>query len=372
MTESSYPARISRLQALLRRKKIDALLISQPENRRYLSGYSARDHGITETAGLLLIPAHSQAWLLTDFRFQLQAEAEADFLKIALYSKGVLALLRELLPDLGIRDLGFESHYTLHSFAAKLQNFGKTGRQAVVRLTPTIDVVEKFRAMKDEGEIDKIRASVRVNEQVFEQIYPTLALGQTEREIAQHIESTMLRFDAEAPSFATIVATGSNSALPHAVPGKRAVAASQPMMIDMGLILNGYCSDMTRSLVIGKPDEQYLAIHRLVRRAQLAAMAAIRDGIAASAIDKIARDIIAGAGYGSAFGHSLGHGVGLAVHEEPRLSSQNDKKLRAGMVVTVEPGIYLSEWGGVRLENMVVVREDGYENLNKNSTWLDI
>jgi Xaa-Pro aminopeptidase len=182
----------------------------------------------------------------------------------------------------------------------------------------------------------------------------------------------MLDLGAQSPSFSTIVAVGPNSALPHAVPGSRVVEAGLPVMIDMGLILDGYCSDMTRTFVVGEPDDRYLAIHRLVRKAQLAAMAEIRAGVAAARVDKTARDIIAAAGYGPAFGHSLGHGVGLAVHEEPRLSSRNGKKLRAGMVVTVEPGIYIHGWGGIRLENMVVVREDGCELLNKNSTWLDL
>ena len=181
-----------------------------------------------------------------------------------------------------------------------------------------------------------------------------------------------MRLGAQSPSFATIVATGHNSALPHAVPKTTVITQEKPVMIDMGLILDGYCSDMTRTFMLGDPDEKFLAIHRVVRRAQLAAMAEIRAGVVAAKVDKIARDSIAKAGYGQAFGHSLGHGVGLAVHEEPRLSSRNNKKLQAGMVVTVEPGIYLPEWGGVRLENMVVVREDGCELLNQNSTWMDL
>lgn len=364
-----YQQRINKIQAVLRRKKLDGLLVSQPENRRFLSGYSALDHGIGETAGLLLIPAKGDSWLLTDFRFKLQAEAEADFLHIGLYPKGLLALLREMLPDLGIRTLGFESHYTLHSFAEKLNGLSeKTG----VRFVPTTDLVEKLRVIKDEDEIAKLRASVDLNEKVFEEVYSTIVPGQTEREIALVIESTMRRMGAQSPSFDTIVATGGNSALPHAVPGMKAIETGQPVMIDMGLILDGYCSDMTRTFVIGEPDERFQAIHRLVRRAQRAAIAAIRAGVAAAKVDAKARDIIAAAGYGQAFGHSLGHGVGLAVHEEPRLSSRNGKKLQTGMVVTVEPGIYIPEWGGVRLENMVVVREDGCELFNKNSTWLDL
>ena len=364
-----YQQRIDKIQAVLRRKKLDALLVSQPENRRYLSGYSALDHGIAETAGLLLVPAKGDPWLLTDFRFKLQAEAEAGFLRIGLYPKGLLALLREMLPDLGIRTLGFESYYTLYSFAEKLNALSeKTG----VRFVPTTDLVEKLRIIKDEDEIAKLRASVDLNEKVFDEVYSSLRPGQTEREIALVIESTMRRMGAQSPSFDTIVATGSNSALPHAVPGPVAINKDQPVMIDMGLILDGYCSDMTRTFVIGQPDERFLAIHRLVRRAQLAAIETIRAGVAAAKVDAVARDIIAAAGYGQAFGHSLGHGVGLAVHEEPRLSSRNGKKLEAGMVVTVEPGIYIPEWGGVRLENMVVVRADGCELLNINSTWLDL
>lgn len=364
-----YLQRIGRTQAILRRRKIDGLLVSQPENRRYLSGYSALDHGIAETAGLLLIPARGDSWLLTDFRFKLQAEAEAGFLHIGLYPKGVLALLREMLPDLGIRSLGFESEYSLYSFVEKLKRLGaKLGLQ----LLPTTGLVEKIRLIKDEDELDKLRASVDLNEKVFDEVYSSLAPGQTENEIALAIESTMRRMGAESPSFSTIVAAGSNSALPHAVPGSALVELGQPLMIDMGLILDGYCSDMTRTFVLGEPDDRFLAIHRLVRRAQLAALASIREGVVAAKVDKIARDIIGAAGYGQAFGHSLGHGVGLAVHEEPRLSSRNRKQLRAGMVVTVEPGIYVPGWGGVRLENMVVVRKDGCELLNKNSTWLDI
>jgi Xaa-Pro aminopeptidase len=364
-----YQQRICKIQAVLRRKKLDGLLVSQPENRRYLSGYSALDHGIAETSGVLLIPARGDSWLLTDFRFKLQAEAEAGFLNIGLYPKGLLALLQEMLPDLGIRTLGFESHYTLHSFAEKLNGLSE---KIGVRFVPTTDLVERLRIIKDEDEIARLRASVALNEKVFEEVYSSICPGQTESEIALVIESTMRRMGAQSPSFDTIVATGSNSALPHAVPGVKAVETGQPVMIDMGLILDGYCSDMTRTFVIGKPDEHFLTIHRLVRRAQLAAIAAIRAGVVAAKVDAIARDIIVAAGYGQAFGHSLGHGVGLAVHEDPRLSSRSGKKLEAGMVVTVEPGIYIPEWGGVRLENMVVVREDGCELFNKNSTWLDL
>ncbi len=361
--------RIKKIQAGLRRKKIDALLVTQPHNRRYLSGYTPADHDIGESSGALLIPARKSPLLLTDFRFQIQAEREVAPVEVVLYPKGLPALLKVLLPDLGIASLAFESHYTLHSVAEKMQTMSD---KLDIRLLPVTGLVEEMRIIKDEEEIEKLRSSVHLNEQVFQEIYKTIAPGQTEIDIALALESTMRRKGAESPSFETIVATGKRSALPHAVPGPVAIQKNHPLMIDMGLILDGYCSDMTRSFVPGTADKQYLKIHRLVRRAQLAATDAIRAGISAAAVDKVARTVITDAGYGDFFGHALGHGVGIAVHEEPRLSSRNRKHLKAGMIVTVEPGIYLPEWGGVRLENMVVVRENGCEVLNQDTTWLDI
>jgi len=365
----SISKRIQKIQAGLRRKKIDAILITQPHNRRYLSRYTAADHDIGESSGALLIPARKAPILLTDFRFQSQAEQEAKGIQVVLYPKGILTLLKELLPDLGITSLAFESQYTLHAVAEKLLTMTK---KLSISLHPTSGMVEKMRLIKDKKEIEKLRRSVHLNEQVFQEIYKTITPGQTEIEIALALESTMRRNGAESPSFETITATAERSALPHAVPGPVKIIKNQPLMIDMGLILDGYCSDMTRTFAVGKASKKYRHIHRLVRKAQLAGIQKIRAGVSAAAVDKAARDIIADGGYGKYFGHALGHGVGLAVHEEPRLGARNHKHLKAGMVVTVEPGIYLPNWGGVRLENMVVVREDGCEILNKDTTWLDI
>ncbi|AGF78067.1 Xaa-Pro aminopeptidase [Desulfocapsa sulfexigens DSM 10523] len=365
----STTKRIKKIQARLRRKKIDAILISQPHNRRYLSGYTATDHDIGESSGSLLIPARKNPLLLTDFRFQIQAERETKEMRVLLYPKGLQALLKELLPDLGISSLAFESHYTLHNVAEKLQTMCS---KLSISLHPTYGIVEKMRTIKNKKEIEKTRSSVLLNEQVFQTVYKTIVPGQTEIDIALALESTMRRRSAEAPSFESIVATGERSALPHAVPGPVKIEKHKPLMIDMGLILDGYCSDMTRTFTLGKASKKYLEIHRLVRKAQLAGIQKIRAGVTAAAVDKAARRVISDAGYGKFFGHALGHGVGLAVHEEPRLSSRNRKQLKAGMIVTVEPGIYLPGWGGIRLENMVVVREDGCEILNNDTTWLDI
>lgn len=364
-----YQRRIDTLQARLRRKKVGGLLVAKPENRRYLCGYQGGDHGIHESSGVLLVPARGEVILLTDFRFKLQAEREVPWAELLLYPKGLLQLLTTLLPDLGITVLAFESHYTLHSFAEKMAT---TLVRREIRAIPVTNLVETMRQVKDEEEIGLIRKSVRLNEEVFQEVYASLTDYETEIDLAMALETAMRKKGAEGPSFSTIVASGENGALPHAVPGRDRLKRDGSLTIDMGLILDGYCSDMTRNVVPGEPDRKYLELHRLVRQAQLAGMEAIRAGIRSCDADRAARSVIAAAGYGKYFGHSLGHGVGLEVHEEPRLSSRSRKKLKADTIVTVEPGIYIPGWGGIRLENMVVVREEGCENLNSDTTWLDI
>jgi Xaa-Pro aminopeptidase len=237
---------------------------------------------------------------------------------------------------------------------------------------PLLDLVEGMRVIKSEEEIQQLKKSVLLNEQVFRAVHKTIAPGMTEIEIALALEQTMRKMGAECPSFETIVAFGSNAAKPHAVPTNRVLQDGEIVLIDMGLVLGGYCSDMTRTVVVGKPGKKFLRLLRVVRKAQLAGIQAIRAGAVCREVDKAARKVIADAGYGDFFGHSLGHGVGLAVHEAPGLGPRNRTKLRAGMIVTIEPGIYIPEWGGIRLENMAVVREDGCELLNEDSTGLDL
>jgi Xaa-Pro aminopeptidase len=361
--------KLDALKKMMRRGRIDALLVTQPENRRYLSGYTATDTSIAESSGVLLIARTGTPLLLTDSRYELHAAAEAAGFEIVLYPKGLLALLTKLLPRLGVKRLGFESHYLLYETARKLTALAeKLGIAAV----PLAGLVEKMRLCKEAEEIARIEKSVLLNEAVFREVFATLRVGESEREVAMRIENTMLLKGAERPSFATIVAGGPNGAAPHAVPGSRLLREGEPIVIDMGLILDGYCSDMTRTVVLGTPDERTVEIFRLVRRAQLAATAAIRAGITGRAADRAARAIINAAGLGDRFGHGLGHGVGLAVHEGPALNRRNGKKLRPGMIVTIEPGVYLPGWGGVRLENMAVVEEGGCRVLNRDTTFLDL
>ena len=361
--------RIERVQQSLRRRKIDALLVSQPDNRRYLSGYTAPDHGIQETAGFLLIPASGQPLLLTDSRFTLQAEAEAPLYTVDTYTKGLLQAVEKHCRTLKVQSLAFESDYFLYSTFQKLE---KMAVKQELTLKAQSGLIEKYRAVKDAQELELLRRSQALNEKVFQAVYQTIEPGMTEREIALALELTMREMGASGPSFETIVAFGTNAAKPHAVPTDRVLEPGELVLIDMGLILNGYCSDMTRTFVAGKPDQRFIERHRIVRQAMLAGIGAIRAGVTGVEVDRAARQVLSEAGYGDAFGHGLGHGVGIAVHEDPRLSPRGTNKLEAGMVVTVEPGLYLADWGGIRLENMVIVTEEGAEVINQDTTSLDL
>ena len=362
-------APLPRLQHLLRRRRLDALLVSQPENRRYLSGFTATDHSINESSGFLLIPKNGRPLLLTDSRYQLQAEREVVGFDVVIYQRGLQALLKTVLPKLGVKTLAFEANYCLHSKYLALANLAKT---LDISLTAFDGQIERLRLIKDAEELSAIKRSVALNEKVFQQIYPTIRPGHAEIDIALAREIAMRLLGAERPSFDTIVASGPNGALPHAVPSHRTLCPGEPIVIDMGLILAGYCSDMTRTIVLGTPDARTVDLFRLVRQAQKAGLAALRPGVSGRMVDAAARQVINGAGHGVHFGHALGHGVGLAVHEAPSLSFRNRAQLRPGMVVTVEPGIYLKGWGGIRLENMALVTEQGHELLNHDTTFLDL
>ncbi|MFC1837507.1 M24 family metallopeptidase [Thermodesulfobacteriota bacterium] len=360
---------LAKIKAAIRRKGADAFLVTQPENRRYLSGYTATDLSIAESSGVLVIPARGTPVLLTDSRYNIQAEKETAGFEIILVRSTLPGALKKVLPQLGISRLLFESHYLLHATAVKLMDLG---RKLKIKMMPVCGMVEKLRQVKSADEIKKIRQAVELNEDVFQEIYRDLTPGQTEREVAIAIESAMMHKGAEGAAFPTIVAAGPNAAVPHAVPTDRAIKEGETIIIDMGLKLNGYCSDMTRTVVLGEADRQTRDTIKLVRKAQRAGLKKIRGGVLAKDADRAARKIIVDAGHGNNFGHGLGHGVGLAVHEAPSLNRLRRNMLKPGMVVTVEPGIYLPGWGGVRLENMVVVEENGCTVLNRDTTFLDL
>lgn len=344
-------------------------MVAQPENRRYLSGFTATDLTISESSGVLLIPVQGTPLLLTDSRYQLQAEQEAEGFEIVPVPDSIIKTVVRTLLQRKLSRLSFESHYILYETAEKLKDLGKKHK---ITMIPVSRIVESQRITKSAEEIDKIKKAVLLNEEVFQEVYKNIKPGQTEREIALKIETIMRTEGAEEAAFPAIVASGPNAAQPHAVPTDRPLNKGETIIIDMGLKLNGYCSDMTRTIVLGKPDQKTKNIIRLVRKAQKKVLNGLRAGIVAREADKLARSIIRQAGYGRNFGHGLGHGVGLAVHESPSLNRHRRNKLQPGMVVTVEPGIYIPGWGGVRLENMVVIEENGCTVLNRDATFLDI
>ena len=360
--ESDPQRRIAALRAEMSRNDLDAFLVLIDANRRYLSGYSAEDGQFDETAGALLITADA-GHLLTDSRYDLQAREEAPGFAVSCYTKSLYAALPDFFSRIAARRVGFESaRLSVKHHRDLLDRLQKADQQ--VELIPTENTVESLRAVKDPQEQALTRRAVQCAETAFRQLTAWMQPGMTELAVARQLEALMVAAGAEGPSFPIIVAAGPNSAKPHAVPGNRPIAAGEPILMDWGARVDGYCSDMSRTLIFGPADDRFRQVYTVVREAQAAALATIRAGAHGRAVDAVARDVIARAGYEGRFGHSLGHGTGLVVHEAPRLSPHSDDTLAAGMIVTVEPGIYLPDWGGIRLENQVVVTQKGTEILN--------
>lgn len=339
--------RLQQLRENLYQHEIEAILISTPENRRYLSGF-------TGSAGYLLI-SQGHASLVTDFRYVEQAGRQSpDFEVERVISEPFW--LPKLASKMGAKRVGFES---LDMTVSTQSSFNKAveteGSQDKVRLVATTGVVEDLRAIKDETEIKLITRAAQIADLALERVEPIIQPGITEMEVAWELEKAMRENGAEAISFDIIVGAGPNGALPHHRAGDKIIKQGESIVIDMGARFQGYCSDLTRTVFVGPPDDTFRRVYDTVLRAQLTAEEKIAPGMTGSEVDKIARDIIAQAGYGENFGHSLGHGVGLAVHEHPRVAPNSEDPLREGMVLTVEPGIYLSGWGGVRIEDMVVL-----------------
>ena len=349
---------MNRRLVVLRRKlaehDLDAILITQPENRRYLSGF-------TGSAGVLLI-SQEQAIIATDFRYYEQVAREAPGFQLARIEKKFVDILPHLVAQVGAKRVGFESaHLTYDQY----QEWAKVAEG--FELVPTKELVEKIRAVKDEDELEKIRRAVALADQALAYVLDIIEPGMTEKEVAWELESFMRTHGAEKVAFDLIVASGPNGALPHATASERAIRADEPIVMDLGCVVEGYHSDMTRTICLGQPDERFREVYELVLSAQLAAEEAIRPGMTGREADAIARKVIEEAGYGEQFGHGLGHGVGLAIHEKPTLGKLSEDVLEPGMVFTVEPGVYIPGWGGVRIEDLVVLREDGVEVLTQAS-----
>ncbi len=356
--------RLRRLQQGLGDAEIDALLLLSDENRHYFSGFTGKDGGGDESAGALLITP-DRLILATDGRYDTQAREEAAGWEVICYSRGLAAELPVLLAEPGQLRLGVEARRLSLALSRKIQNQWES-RGGTVVLQPVDDLVNAIRVRKDENEVHCIREALTLAETVFEAFtVDVLHPGMTEAAAAWALEQMLREAGADGLSFPIIAAFGDNSAKPHAICGERPLEEGRPVLFDWGVVVRAYCSDISRSFVWGRADAEYKKVHETVYTAQQKAIEAIRPGMAAAEVDRVAREIIDRAGYEGKFNHGLGHGVGLAIHEAPRVSSLSEEVLEEGMVFTVEPGIYLPGWGGVRLENMVVVRADGAEVLNQ-------
>ncbi len=337
--------RIKRLHGLFSAAEVDAFYVTNPENRLYLSGFSG-------TSGALLI-CWDQSYLLTDFRYVDQATLESpDFTLVEVQGLNADALYK-IVKEKGLLRLGCEGdHLTYNQFVAlkdKLKG---------VELMPTGGQVEGLRLCKDENEVRLIKEAARIAGQAFLHVLPTVKPGITEQHVALRLEYTMRQMGADGAAFKIIVASGARSAMPHGVASNKVIQEGDIVTLDFGAVYRGYHSDITRTVVVGRSQQELEDIYRIVLEAQMKAITVLRAGVRASDADRAARSIIEGRGYGNYFGHSTGHGLGLSIHENPSLSAKNDSFLQAGMVVTVEPGIYLPGWGGVRIEDTVLVEEN--------------
>ncbi len=339
--------RVARLRSEMEALEVDGFLVSAPENRRYLSGF-------TGSAGYLLVTA-SDAVLATDFRYVEQAKTESPSYRVH-RTRGGVSWMPDLLAELGVGVLGIEAdHMTVASHSSMTSSLEESDNAAGVFIEETKSVVESVRAVKDASELALIQKAVEIADRAMARVAPRIEPGMTEARIAWDLEVEMRGLGADGPAFDIIVGTGPNGALPHHRADDSVVRQGDPIVIDMGASYEGYNSDLTRTFYAGSPDDEFLAIYSIVLQAQETAIREVRPGMTGKEVDEIARTVIEEAGYGEEFGHGLGHGVGLAVHERPMVVPTSEDVIEDGMVFTVEPGIYISGWGGVRIEDMVVM-----------------
>lgn len=338
--------RLEKLREKLAEKEAEAILVSQPDNLYYISGCEGLE-------GYLLVTRH-KAVIVTDFRYVEQAERQSPDWEIFRIAGKMADWLPELFADKNIRRLGFESSHVSFTLYEQISDLLKNA-QSSTDLVPLNGLIESLRAIKDPEEIDLISQAANITDAALRNVANILHAGMTEKDLAWKIEKYMRENGSQALPFKVIVAAGPNGALPHARPSDYIIRAGEPVVVDIGARFGNYGSDMTRTFFIGEPDDRFKKVYDTVLNAQAEAIFRIKPGITGSEADAIARSIITRAGYGEAFGHSLGHGIGLITHENPRLGINSTDVLSEGMVFTIEPGIYLSGWGGVRIEDDVVL-----------------
>ena len=339
--------RLDNLRAVMGEKGIEGLLISDGENRRYLSGFVG-------SAGYLFVTS-DDAVLATDFRYTEQAAEQAPDFRVDRIS-GKLDWLPGLCAEFGVNKLGFEADdITVSQFERFKGAFGDKGAETSLELTTGLTL--ELRAVKDEHELGLLSQAIQIGDEAFDEVSDEIEPGMTEAEVAERIEQAVKSRGAESVSFESIVAAGPNGARPHHRAGDTVIREGQTIVIDMGARYQGYCSDLTRTIVLGDADDKIKRVYDIVLSAQLAAIELVEAGMTGAETDMLARKVIQETGHGDDFGHSLGHGVGLQVHENPGVGPTSKGELKDGMVFTIEPGIYLQGWGGVRIEDIVVLEQ---------------
>ena len=349
-----YKERIIKLREKMSAKSIDAAFLISDHNRNYLSGFTG-----SESYSLITM---SKAFFVTDSRLIEQAKQQIVGYEYVEYSKNktLAEFVSELIKENDIKRLGFEENIV------SFKDYNNYKEKFKCEFVPLDGIVEELRVIKDDDEINIMKKAANIADMAFDHMVKYIEPGMTEAEIGLELEMFMRKNGASALSFPSIVASGYRSSLPHGEATDKKVSEGEFLTLDYGCVYQGYCSDMTRTLVIGEPSEKMLEIYNVVLEAQKIALKSYKPGIPALEVDKIARDYISAKGYGDFFGHSLGHGVGREIHEAPIIGYGNTSILKTGMVVTDEPGIYLPGFGGVRIEDILVITDGGCEILSKS------
>ncbi|MFC4182888.1 Xaa-Pro dipeptidase [Saccharococcus thermophilus] len=341
--------KLEKLRALFDEHHIDGLLVTNPYNRRYITGF-------TGTAGVAVI-SRDKAVFITDFRYVEQASKQVQGFEIVQHTGPIVEEAAKQVARLGIQKLGFEQEDVSYATFKAYESAVKA------ELVPTSHVIEKLRLIKSESEIKILKEAAEIADAAFEHILSFIRPGVKEIDVANELEFFMRKQGATSSSFDTIVASGYRSALPHGVATEKVIEKGELVTLDFGAYYKGYCSDITRTIAVGAISDELKTIYDIVLQAQLRGMNGIKPGMTGKEADALTRDYISEKGYGEYFGHSTGHGIGLEIHEGPALSVRSDVVLAPGMVVTVEPGIYIPGLGGVRIEDDTVVTENGNEPL---------
>ncbi|MFC2005517.1 M24 family metallopeptidase [Chloroflexota bacterium] len=348
--------RLQTLRQKLAEKEIDGILVSQPENRYYLSGFDG-------SSGYLLITPQDTV-LATDFRYLEQAETQAHDYRIFKVTNNISDWFPQLVAGANLSRLGFEAGYITFDLYRQLSDI-LSKAQSRLKLVSVDGLVESLRAIKEPEELELITKAAEITDKAFEYFEGMVCIGMSEKEAAWEIEKFIRENGSQSTPFDVIVASGPNSALPHAKPSQRKLSSGEPVLIDIGAKVDGYSSDLSRTICLGSPDDTFNKVYDTVLGAQLAAIALIKEGMSGEGAHNLAMIVIEEAGYGEAFGHALGHGIGLAAHEQPRLGPNSTEQLTSGMAFTIEPGIYLTGWGGVRIEDTAVMEKSEIKVISK-------